>query len=170
MYLVTTLSFDELGTLIRDKRISLDNGELLFGDDIDTINEYFKERIGFDGYVIGLRGRINRASAGIFQKIDRRTMTGEHVIIEAEIDDNDVLRYNVNGINMVAQALSYGMSEDAIYDELDSAQLPPGASGKVEVLCVPYIKGDAKVRVTSLSDKLDFAVEGITYVNLSGIN
>lgn len=169
MYIVTTLSFEELGRLIRDKRVSVDNGDLLFGTNTETINSYFKERIGYQGYVVGLRGRLNSTSATIFKNMDQRTVTGEHVIVEAQIDEDDVLRYRVDGVNTAAQALQYGMSEDAIYDELDEAQLRPGDKGGVEILCVPYLKGNPKVKVTSLKEELNFNVEGITFVKLEGV-
>lgn len=169
MYIVTTLSFEELGTLIKTRRVSLDNCNLLFGSNVEPIDAYFKERIGYQGYVIGLRGRLNATSAKLFKELDKQTITGQHVIVEVEIDEDDVLRYRVAGINNAVQAFSFGMSEDAILDELDEAQVLPGQSGGVEVLCVPYLNGASQVRVTSLSDELAFDVDGITFVKLQGV-
>lgn len=169
MFIVTTLSFEELGVLIRDKRVSLDNGDLLFGSNTDTIDGYFKDRIGYNGYVVGLRGRLNSTSATLFKNMDKRTVTGEHVIVEVPVDEDDVLRYRVDGVDTAARALQYGMSEDAIYDELDEAQLRAGDKGGVEILCVPYLKSGSKVKVTSLSEEIDFNVEGITFVKLNGV-
>jgi len=168
VYIVTTLSLIELGTLIREKKVSLDNGKLLFGSDAEAINSYFKDRIGYSGYVIGFRGRLNNATAAVLRKIDNQVVSGNHVIIEAEIDESDLLRYRVEGINNAATALFYGMSEDTIFNELDEAQLGFSETGDVEVLCVPYINGASHVRVTSLKESLDFDAEGITFVKLNG--
>lgn len=168
MYIVTTLSLQQLGDLIRNKRVSLDNGRLLFGRDADAINTYFRERIGYQGYVIGFRGRLNNTTASVFKQLDNQVANGTHVIIEAEIDERDVIRYRVEGVDNAATALYYGMSEDTICTELDDARLGDTENGDVEVLCIPYINGSFKVRVTSLSDNLSFNVEGITFVKLNG--
>lgn len=167
MYIVTTLSLDELGTLIREKRVSLNNGRLLFGCDAETVDTYFKERIGYSGYVLGFRGRINKVTAGVFEQLDECVLDGSKVILEAEIDEDDMLRYRVKGIQQAADALCIGLTEDAVCEELDESEIVGDSSDGIEILCVPYIKGDSKVRVTSLNDELSFDVEGITFVKLS---
>lgn len=166
MFIVTTLSFDELGQLIREKQVSLDNGHLLFGASADVIDSYFKERIGYRGYVVGLRGRINPATAKVFSVMDRTVKTGGHVILEAEIEEQDMLRYSVDGISTAAAALAYGLPQDDVYEQLDEAMRKEASSDGIEVICVPYIKANGKVKVTSLTEDLAFNVEGITFVKL----
>ena len=169
MYIVTTMSLDELGSLIREKRVSLDNGQLIFGQSEEAIDQYFKDRIGYNGYVIGLRGRINKASAEVFKQLDRGVSTGDKVILEAEIDEDDMIRYQVDGVTSAASALYYGMSVGDIHEQLDAARLYTSDGNGVEVLCVPFIKSSARVRVTSLvEDDINFNVEGITFVKLKG--
>lgn len=171
MYIVTTMSYDDLAQLIRDKQISLNNADLLFGNNDDALNKYFKDRLGYDGYVVGLHGRLNSLMAGMFTHLDRdlTRRVGEHgrVILEAEIDESDMLRYSVSGINAAADALIYGLPEDEVFETLDEANI--GASEKttqLEVICVPYIKSNSKIRVASLAGDIEFAVEGITLVRL----
>lgn len=166
MYIVTTLSYDELGQLIRDKKVSLNNADLLFGVTTEGINKYFQERIGYSGYVVGLRGRLNPTTADVFAKLDRTVRGGERVILEAEIDESDMLRYSVSGVNMAAEALAYGLPESDIYEQLDGACSPGNTVDAVEILCVPYIQANGKVRVTSLTEDLSFNVEGITFVKI----
>lgn len=167
MFMVTTMSLDELGTLIRDKQVSLDNGSLLFGSPTQLVDTYFKNNVGYSGYVVGLRGRLNKTTANLFATIDTRVNSGDRIILEAEIDENDVVRYNINGINAAAEALTYGLGEADIEEQLDTAQKQASDPAQgVEVLCVPFIKANGKVRVTSLTDQLTFDVEGITFVRL----
>lgn len=166
MFLVTTLSVDELSALIRDKQVSLDNGSLLFGQKTDIIDSYFKERIGYKGYVVGLRGRLNKTTANLFAELDRRVKSGESLILEAEIDEDDVTRYAVAGVNAAATALTYGLEQGDIYQQLDAAQRFGSPDGSVEILCVPFVKANGKVRVTSLVDDVTFNVEGVTFVKM----
>lgn len=164
MYIVTTLTFDQLGALIRDKRVSLDNGELMFGQSDQIVDQYFKEKIGYEGYVIGLRGRLNRTTADIFSKIDRGVTTGDRIILEAQVSDDDLLRYNIQGVTAAAEALSYGMGEEDVREHLDHAQVSDQKSRSAEVLCAPYIRATGNLRVTSFGSDIEFNVEGITFV------
>lgn len=166
IHIVTTLTYDELGELIKNKKVSLNNGKLLFGHDTDTINHYFQERIGNQGYVIGLRGRINKMTADLFKQLDDGVMAGNTAILEAEVNEDDMLRYTIDGVGMAADALTYGLSEGAIYEELDRAQKVMEPPAGAEVLCVPYIQANGKIRVTSLVEDLSFNVDGIAFVKL----
>lgn len=167
MFMVTTMSLDELGSLIRDKQVSLDNGSLLFGSPTQLVDSYFKSNIGYSGYVVGLRGRLNRTTADIFAKLDKQVSSGDKIILEAEIDETDVVRYNLTGINAAAEALTYGLDESDILDQLNRAQKIPSETAQgVEVLCVPFVKANGRVRVTSLTDSLTFDVDGITFVRV----
>lgn len=167
MYIVTTMSLDELSSLIRDKHVSLNNSHLLFGTDSGLVSKYFKDRIGSDGYVLGLRGRLNKTTAHLFANMDTKVNDGRKVILEAEVDEDDLIRLDVSGVSTAAEALEYGLEADDVIAQLDEAQVnAPGSSG-VEVLCVPTIKANGKLRVTSLTDNLEFNVEGIAFVKIT---
>lgn len=166
MYIVTTLSHDELGKLIRDKKVSLNNAALLFGYNVDMLNKYFSDSIGYDGYVVGLRGRINPTTAEVFSNLDHDIEGKDRVILEAEIDESDMVSFSVSGVSKAAEALAYGLPESDIREQLDGARDSVNNEDSVEVICVPYIQANGKVRVTSLSDELDFNLEGITFVKL----
>lgn len=165
MYIITIMSYSELGTLIRDKRVSLNNASLFFGYSEELIDKYFSERVGYRGYVVGLRGRLNRTTAEVFARLDTSVKNGERIILEAEIDEADLIRYTVNGISEAATAMTYGLSEEDIVNTLDSAIETDNSCKAIEVLCIPYIKNNGHVRITKMnSDNLEFAVEGITFV------
>lgn len=167
MYLITTMSFDELGRLIRDKRVSLDNSDLLVGYDAQTFSQYFTSRLGSSGYVVGLRGRINNTTANVFSKMDRDLNSGGRVILEAEISD-DLLRFKVTDISRIAEAMEMGFPTSSIFEDLDTAQLTTNDPAGIEVLCVPYISLGDKVRVTSLAGDINFDIDDITFVELKG--
>ena len=167
-YIVTTISLQHLGELIRNKKVSLNNGDLMFGYDIDAINRYFKARIGNDGYVLGIRGRLNRTTAELFKHLDEDVLAQDgKVLLEAEVDPDDVLRYRVNGIMDTALAVSYGFSEEDVFSQLDEAQLPSEDEAAVEVLCIPFIKANGKIRITSFTeDDIEIPVSGIEFVKM----
>lgn len=167
MYLVTTLSFEDLGTLIRDKRVSVNNSELLIGYDAKTFSDYFTSRLGSKGYVVGISGRINKDTAAVFSRMDSEFIRGNKVIIEANIP-GDVLRFKAESIRNVAEALVLGFSEESIFADLDAMQVSNTEDPlSVEVLCAPYISLGDKVRVSWLQhDEINFDVDGITFVKL----
>lgn len=166
MYIVTSLSYDDLGRLIREKKISLNNADLLFGVTSERINRYFQERIGYSGYVVGLRGRLNPTTARVFSSLDAAVRNGSRIMLEAEIDENDMIRYSVSGVNVAAEALAYGLPESDVYEQLDEARSEASDSQAVEVLCVPYIQTKGKIRVTNLTEEIQFNVDGITFVKI----
>ena len=166
MYIVTTMSYVELGRLIKDKRVSLNNAKLLFGFSEELLDDYFSERIGYKGYVVGLRGRLNSVTADVFAKLDTAVKSGERVILEAEIAD-DMIKYSVDGVRAAAEALAYGLPPEDIIDTLDNALVSDAATEAIEVLCVPYIQNNGHVRITTLNeDNLTFDVEGITIIKV----
>ena len=48
MLFVTTVNYDQLGTLIKNKSVSLDNDSLIFGQSFESICRYVKDRLGFE--------------------------------------------------------------------------------------------------------------------------
>lgn len=167
VYIVTTMSYADLGKLIRDKRVSLNNAKLLFGYSEEIIDTYFSERIGYSGYVVGLRGRLNPMTAEVFAQLDASVQRGERIILEAEIAEDDMIRYSVEGVNAAAEALAYGLPAEDIIETLDDAREPDKGKEPLEILCVPYIQNNGRVRVTNLNDdNLTFDVEGITFVKV----
>ena len=167
MFIVTTLSFDKLAELIRDKQVCLNNADLLFGQDAIAVHSYFRERVGYEGYAMGLRARLNKNTAKLMSSLDNRVNTGDWLILEAEIDESDLLRYNVDGISAAASALAYGLDAEDVIEHLDNSQQFGDNSDSVEVLCVPFIKADGRIKVTSTREEnIDIPVEGITFVKM----
>ena len=166
MYIVTTLSYEELSRLIRDGKVSLDNSSLFFGYEVDAVDEYFRSRIGNNGYVVGLRGRLNKLTVDLFAQLNQAIQDSEFVILEAQVDEADLIRYRVSGVSDAAAALSYGFRIEEVYEQLDSAQTTDEQSG-LEVLCIPHIRNDGKIRITSLYEDITFNFAGISFVKLN---
>lgn len=166
MYIVTPLDYGELGTLIRNKRLSLDNSEIFFGPYSEFIGRYLKELVGYNGFVLGLRARLNPNTAKIVASIDPSVTHTGRAILEAQIDESDVVRFRVRDLTTAAEALQYGLSDDEVIQQLEKAQVLDTEPEGVEVLCVPYVKIDGHVRVTSLAEDIEFDVEGITFVKV----
>ena len=164
MYIVTTLNYDQLGELIKYKSVCLDNEKLIFGQDSDAIHKYFVERLGTDGYVIGIRGRINSTSVTLLSKLDYE-LSGDKVILEASVNEDEILRFNVTGIEEAIEILTYGLPQEALYEQLDSSQV--SADSKcIQVICAPLIDKSRNVRIISLSRPIEIEADGVTVVKL----
>lgn len=166
MHIVTTMSYDQLGELIRNKRISLDNADLLFGYSSDMLDEYFKQRVGYSGYVVGLQGRLNKYTADILQTLDAAVIRGNCVLLESEIESDDAVVYSAGSVGEAAEALYYGLPEEDIRWKLADAESSTGAMDGAKFLCIPYLQFNGKLVVTSLTEELDFDVGGVKYVKV----
>lgn len=166
MVVVTTLSYDQLATLIKDRKVSLNNDTLLFGEHYSTIQRYIKERLGGKGYVMAIRGRINPASVGLLSKLDPG-LKGNKVIIEAPVDQDDLLTFDVAGLDKAVEIINYGLPEELVEEALDEAQAAV-SENSVQVVCAPYLHKTRNVRITSLNRDIDVGDADITFVRLNG--
>lgn len=168
LHVVTTLTFTQMGALIRDKNVSLNNSEMFFGPDTEFIGRFLCERLGSAGYVLGIRARLNKASVDAIASIDPLSAQYGHVILEAKADADDAIRFKVSDLALVAEALECGLDDEDILERLeDAAQLSAGpASNAVEVVCFPAVKLDGQLKVTTLSGDLNFDVDGVTFVKV----
>lgn len=167
MYMATILSLNQLGSLIRDKKVGLDNGSILFGFDDSFIDDYFKSRLNSDTYVVGIRGRLNDAMGNLFKELDSSIIPQHKVILEAKISESEVIRMKIPGLLKAAEMYEYGLGTDLVEEELDEAVTTSDQQG-VEVICVPLLTLQDGVRVTSFTDKLKFEVDSVTFVALGG--
>lgn len=166
MYIVTTLSYDQLATLIRDKKVSIDNANLIFGQFSTSVNKYLADKMGTPGYVIGIRGRINANSVNLLAQMDPG-LKGNKVVLEAQVSEDQTLSFSVNGLAEAAEILTYGLPDEDLFDQLDSSVVPSGTSPGVEVVCTSTIQNVGSIRITSLNREISVDAEGITFVKLN---
>lgn len=169
MLLVTTLSYDQLGALIRNKSVSLDNDSLVFGQSSEPVRKYLMSRLGGTGYVVGIRGRINQKSAQLLSQLDRG-LQGNKLILEAPVSEDEAITFNVQGIEEAVEILTYGLPDEMLYEQLDSAIVPKDDTSGVQIICVPAIEATGNIRITSLNREIEVDAEGITFVKLGGVN
>lgn len=166
MVVVTTLSYDQLSQLIRDNRVSINNEDLFIGGHFSAIQSYIAEHLGSDNYVMAICGRINPTSVSLFNKLDR-DLAGNKVIIEAQVSRDDMIAFDVKGLDKVVEIINYGLPDSMVTEALDEARTTPSDDG-VQIICTPYISKDANVRITSLNREIDVGGAGITFVKLPG--
>lgn len=170
LLVVTTLSYEQLAELIKNKRVALNNEDLLFGEQVDTVRHYIEERLGGTGYVVAIRGRINPASANFLSKLDRG-LEGERLILEAPVKQEDLLVFDVGKLAKVSEFISYGFPPEYIEEALDEAQADVN-DNTVQAICIPYIKKEGNLRITSPVPGRDAVINvsqaDITFVRLKG--
>lgn len=164
--IVTTLSYDQLSVLIKEKKVSLDNENLILGACYEEIQAYVKERLGGTGFVMAIRGRINPVSVRLLAALDKG-LRGNKVIIEAPVDDDDMLTFDVTGLDKAVEIINYGLSKELVEEALDEAQ-ESLQEGAVLVACTPCIRKCSNIRITSLNRVVDIDDADITFVKLGG--
>lgn len=161
--MITTLTYDSLGAFIRDGKVSLNNDDLIFGQSYEAVQKYLRERLGTDGYVMGIRGRINDATVALLSQLDRG-LKGDKVVVEVQVKDDEILTFDATKLDDVTQILMYGLPDEMAFDQLDASQPEEGHKGVLEVICTSKLRKSGDVRVTALDRDIDFDVEGITFV------
>ncbi len=156
MVVVTTLSYDQLAILIKDKRVALNNENLLFGDHYEAIQNYIQERLGGEGYVMAVRGYINPTSVKLLSALDAG-LRGNKVIVEVPVNNDDLLVFNVAGLDKVMESIHYGLPDEMVEEALDEAQTGI-EDDAVQIVCTPYLRKSGNLRVTSLNRDIDFDV------------
>lgn len=167
MLLVTTLSYDQLGALIKNRSVSLNNDNLIFGQSTDVVGSYLRDRFGSAGFVVGIRGRINERSAQLLAQLDRG-LEGNKIILEAPVSEDDMVAFNVKGLEEAAELIAHGIPAEMVYDQLDSSITSASDTTGIQVICVPEIERTANIRITSLNREIAVDAEGITFVRLKG--
>lgn len=167
MFIVTTMSYDQLGTLIRDKEVSLDNDSLIFGQTFDAVRNYVQERMGSPGYVFGVRGKLNKTSIELLTKMDK-AVRSHKLLLQADVKEEDAIRFSVQGLAEAAKILAYGLPDEMVNDQMDSAIISEDSEPAIEIVCVPSINNTGNIKITALDRNIEIATEGITFVKLSG--
>lgn len=168
MLLVTTLSTGQLSDLVKNKRVSLNNEDLLFGKPTESVRKYIEERLGGSGYVVAIRGRINPASADFLSKLDRG-LKGDKFILETQVDPDDLLVFDMGKLVQVAEFIAHGFPDEYVEEALDEAQ-QAASDGSLQAVCLPYIRKEGNIKITSLDPRvnIDVSQADITFVKLNG--
>lgn len=170
MVVVTTLSYPQLASLIKNARVTLNNEDLLFGEKVDTVEKYIEERLGSAGFVVGISGRINPASASFLSSLDEG-LAGERLILEASVNPDDMLVFDVARLGIVSEFISHGFPDEYIEEALDEA-VSSVSNESLQAVCVPYIKKEGNLRITSpvpgRGDEINVSQANITFVKLNG--
>ena len=165
MTILTTMKLEDLGILISSGHIELNNSDLFFGYSIDRIDEYFSQRVGNDGYAIGICGKITETTAEILKSLDSDLLTGEHIILEAQFNEDDCVLFDVSGINDAMDALSYGLSDEEIIEQLNLSISREPVAGRINVVCVPSIRRVGHIRIHRFGDEeMEIQVNDISFV------
>ena len=167
MLFVTTLSYDQFGALIKDRAISLNNDNLIFGQSTEVVGSYLRDRFGSSGFVVGIRGRINEKSAQLLYQLDSG-LGGNKLILEAPVREDDMVVFNAKGLEEAAELIAHGIPDSMVYDQLDSSIASASDPQGIQIICVPEIERSANIRITSLNREISVDAEGITFVKLRG--
>ena len=163
LYILTTLSLDELSSLLKDKKISTNNVDLFFGAEGSIISDYLKQRLGYNGFVLGIIGQISNGTISQLTGLDP-ALRHSKVALEIKIQENDALFMNIKDLMEVADYIDLGLDAEDILGQIDTA-IQHGSAATNSIVCIPYIPSDKAERLTSLTR--DVQIENIAFVKVS---
>lgn len=169
MYLLTSLSFEELGKLVSEKRIELNNSKLFVRPTVQEVDDYFRA-LECGGYVLGIGGlRMSPKSVAAIKKLTKSTK--ETVVLEVEVDTKEGTKFSLDGIDKVTEYISCDMDSADIVKALNEAKVSDSPTGKsVDIVCYPTITNVKKVRIACLDPEFDSLVvdcSGVTVVDMT---
>ena len=134
---LTTLSLDDLSCLIKNKKISTNNVDLIFGAEDTLVSDYLKQRLGYNGFVLGIIGQISNATMEKLVSLDPE-LKNKKVALEIQIPENDALFMSVEDLVEVADFIDLGLDKDDIIEQIDTA-IQNGTTATNKIVCIPYI-------------------------------
>lgn len=164
MTVITTISYEKLSELLKNQKVTLNNERLIVGRDYKVIRDYLEEVLGTSGYVIALKGKINPTSVSLLSKLDRG-LKSDKVIIEASLNPREAITYNVQDFTKIGEFLNYGLDSDTVIDYMEEAKNNVTDSS-IQVVCFPCLEKAGKLRISSLSNELEFESDDITVVKM----
>lgn len=166
MQFLTTMSSTELGFFKAKRVISLSNMRLVCGNEHSNIlSDFIKEKLGYSGYVLGVRGVLTQTTYDFFKKLDVQLCSGS-VLLEIHVDESNMLMFDFAEFIKVIRALEYGEDRDSIIKKMEYA-LAMGESDKslLKLVSVPYVCFDDAKAVTSPTFEVE--CEHIVFIKLN---
>lgn len=165
LYILTTLSLDELSYLLKQKKVSTNNVEFISDQEGALISEYLKQKLGYNGFVLGIVGQISLKNIEKLKELDPE-LNDAKVALEIKIPDNEAIYMNENDIIEVADFIDLGMDSEDILDQIDTA-ITNGEGTTNNFVCIPYIPREHTKRLTSLTQ--DIQIDNIAFVKVNQI-
>lgn len=166
MQFLTTMSSRELGFFKAKRVISLSNMRLVCGNEYSNIlSDFIKEKLGYSGYVLGVRGRLTQATYDFFKKLDVQLCSGS-VLLEIQVNESNMLMFDFAEFIKVIGALEAGEDRDSIIQKLEYA-LTMGKSNQspLKLISVPYVCFEDAKAVTSPTTEVE--CEHIVFIKLN---
>ena len=165
MLFLTTLSYDQLGELIRSRRLSINNIDLFYDrEDTTILANYIKSKLGYDGFVLGIRGKISPESVDVLRQLDPE-LAGDKVILELTISDDSALVFDIKEFIGALMSIDSHLPDEEVIEQLNFALEAGSSAPGPKLLCVPFLSKDGRIRLTSLNDEIE--VEGMSFVKVT---
>lgn len=165
MLFLTTLDYNQLGELIRSRRLSLNNVDLLYDrGDTTVIADYLKSKLGYDGFVLGIRGKLNAASVELMSQLDPE-LHGDKIVMELTIPEDSALVFDVQEFIEALISIDSNLPDEEVIEQLNIALEMGSTPGSVKLLCIPFLTKESKIRITSLHEPVE--VEGMSFVKIT---
>ena len=161
---MTVIEYEQLAVLVQKGRVSLNNESLYFGENSEHLASFLEEKLGSHGYIVGIHARLNKNTVNILERL--RGNLDATAVIEAQVDLNNALRFTINSVRSVVDAISYGLDKDTVHELAELALEQSTEEKGIELICAPFIDTKGKVRVTSKTEYLEFDSDAITFIKL----
>lgn len=161
---ITVVDYDELSLLFKGEELSTNNSELMFGDSIYVIHEYFKNKFKTEGFILGILGKLTPKTVQVLKALDPNALNRK-VVVEIDTDLSNALVFKASGVCEVIDSIPRDIPDEDIWNILDSA-LTKDSKG-LRIAALPSLKlvhGRTRVMFQGIEANVD--VDGVEVIKL----
>ncbi len=165
MQILTTLSLEELSILLKNKKMSTNNVNLIIPNTIDSSQfvEYIKDKLGYDGFVLCIVGEISEENIRKLYGLDPELSTNK-IAMEIAIKESDALYFDSEELIAAIECIDLGLDPDDIIEQLDLA-VKKGSTASEQIVCIPFINEPQAEKITALTQEIKIDNLKFVYIN-----
>ena len=169
MYILTTLSLTELSILLKEKKMSTNNVNLIVTPNIDSsqLVEYITDKLGYQGFVLCIVGEISDENIKKLYGLDPELST-DKIAMEIKIRESDALYFDTTELSTAIECIDMGLDPDDVIEQLDLA-VKKGENASEQIVCIPFIQKPQAEKITALTQEIRVDNIKFVYVNKDNI-
>lgn len=166
MQILTTLSLEELSILLKEKKMSTNNTNLIIppGTDSSQFVDYITDKLGYKGFVLCIIGEISEENLRKLYGLDPALSTNK-VAMEIKIKESDALYLDSKEIEAAIECIDLGLDPEDIVEQLDLA-VKNGKNASEQIVCIPFIQEPQAEKITALTQEI--RVDNMKFVYIDG--
>lgn len=169
MQILTTLSLEELSTLLKEKKMSTNNTNLIIpsGTDSSQFVDYITDKLGYKGFVLCIIGEISETNIRKLYGLDPALSTSK-IAMEIKIKESDALYLDTKELKAAIECIDLELDPEDVVEQLDLA-VANGKNAAEQIVCIPFINEPQAEKITALTQEIRVDNLKFVYVDESKI-